>query len=94
MTAAETSNMVEMLGICEHPPTVELEATGDVVVVPGRHEPTPGPEGTVYSPCEEAAAAGEQRAQGSRGGGKGFPATMIPSVRDGDGDGDGIVCER
>ena len=24
--------------ICEHPPTVEWNATGDVVVVPGRHK--------------------------------------------------------
>ena len=46
----------------------------------------------VYGSCEEAAAAGEQRVQGSRRGGRGYPKAMVPSARDGDGD--GVVCER
>ena len=35
---------------------------------------------------------GEPRVQGSKGGGRGFPKSMVPSARDGDGD--GVVCER
>ena len=46
----------------------------------------------MYGSCEEAAAAGEERVQGSRGGGKGFPEGLVPSARDGDGD--GVVCEK
>ena len=46
----------------------------------------------MYGSCEEAEAAGEQRVEGSRGGGQGFPKAMVPSARDGDGD--GMVCER
>ena len=41
---------------------------------------------------EEASEAGEQRVEGSHGAGKGFPAELVPSARDGDGD--GVVCER
>ena len=55
--------------------------------------PTASPsEGVTYASCEEAEAAGEIRAQGSNGPGKGFPKPMVPSARDGDGD--GVVCER
>lgn len=53
--------------------------------------------GRTYASCAAAAAAGEPRQQGcSRGrcpgGGRGFPASMVPSARDGDGD--GVVCEQ
>ena len=62
--------------------------------------PTPTPAGdskateeaTVYASCEEAEQAGVPRQQGSSGGGRGFPADLVPSARDGDGD--GVVCER
>ena len=45
----------------------------------------------MYGSCEEAEAAGEQRVQGSLGGGHCYPKAMVPSARDGDGD--GVVCE-
>ncbi|MDE2669704.1 MAG: LysM peptidoglycan-binding domain-containing protein [Chloroflexota bacterium] len=50
-----------------------------------------------YASCDAAEAAGERRQQGcSRGdcpgGGRGFPAEMVPAARDGDGD--GVVCEE
>ena len=48
-------------------------------------EPTDEPESSVYGSCEEAESAGEQRVQGSQGGGQGFPKAMAPSARDGDG---------
>ena len=51
----------------------------------------PGSEGT-YASCDDAEAAGEPRVQGSSGPGRGFPAELVPSARDGDGD--GVVCEE
>lgn len=57
--------------------------------------PTPTPAQsttTTYASCEEAEDAGVERVQGSRGSGKGFPASVVPDARDGDGD--GVVCER
>lgn len=46
----------------------------------------------VYASCDDAEAAGEERQRGSRGDGRGFAADLVPSARDGDGD--GVVCER
>ena len=53
--------------------------------------PEPEENISVYGSCEEAVKAGESRVQGSVGGGRGLPKEMIPSARDGDGD--GVVCE-
>ena len=47
---------------------------------------------TTYASCQEAEAAGEARIQGSNGPGRGFPKSMVPNSRDGDGD--GVVCEQ
>ena len=46
----------------------------------------------IYTSCEEAEAAGVQRRRGASGNGRGFPAELVPSARDGDND--GVVCER
>ena len=56
--------------------------------------PDMGSEGMsfTYGSCEEADATGEFRIQGSQGDGMGFPAELVPSARDGDGD--GVVCEQ
>ena len=70
--------------VCEESPPAESTATP----VPA----TPSPEETTYGSCQDAEAAGEQRVQGSKGPGWGFPKSMVPSVRDGDGD--GVVCEE
>ena len=91
MTPVESHIVMDMIGTCEDPPDFEME-TRDVEVRVGENRPTAEPEGTVYGSCEEAAASGEERVQGSRGGGRGFPKAMVPSARDGDGD--GVVCER
>ena len=48
-------------------------------------------EFAIYDSCDEAEAAGAPYVPGSRGTGIGFPAPMVPSARDGDGD--GVVCE-
>ena len=54
---------------------------------------TPAPETAArYASCDEAQEAGEPRVRGSRGAGRGFPAHLVPSAPDGDGD--GVVCER
>ena len=50
------------------------------------------PSGNTYSSCEDAEAAGEERIKGKWGPGSGFPAAMVMSELDGDGD--GVVCER
>ena len=52
----------------------------------------PEPETVTYESCAAAEAAGVQRQRGSKGNGRGFPAAVVPSARDGDGD--GVVCER
>jgi len=46
----------------------------------------------VYGSCDAAEEAGLERQRGSIGDGRGFPAELVPSVRDGDGD--GVVCEQ
>ena len=92
MTPVESEIVMDMLGTCEHPPGFEVEIRETMEVRVGVHKPTSEPEGAVYGSCEEAAEAGEQRVQGSQGGGRGYPKAMVPSARDGEGD--GIVCER
>lgn len=83
VTADEVTALREMFGTC--PGSVTLETTED--------DSTPEtPETTVYESCAAAEEAGEERIQGSKGSGRGFPKAMVPSARDGDGD--GVVCER
>ena len=90
MTQVESEIVMDMLGTCENPPKVDVRtALGKAT---GEHKPTAEPEETVYGSCEAAEDAGETLVQGSQGGGRGFSAKMVPSARDGDGD--GVVCER
>ena len=90
MTPVESEIVMDMLGTCENPREYEVETLDYLGTVPG--EDKSRVEEQVYGSCEEAAAAGEDRVQGSQGGGRGFPKAMVPSARDGDGD--GVVCER
>ena len=90
MTPAEAEAVVEMLETCENRPEVEVEARELMETRVGVQRPTP--ESSVYESCEEASAAGEERVQGTQGGGRGFTKAMVPGARDGDGD--GVVCER
>ena len=107
MTQRETEAVIEMLDTCEEPLEIEAEraegvagtgtsgrategtATTTPTLIP---EPEQQENISVYGSCEEAVEAGESRVQGSVGGGRGFPKEMVPSARDGDGD--GVVCER
>ena len=93
MTEMEAEAVAEMLNTCENPPVVEVEVWEAMEARVGVHKPdtTQEQDGSVYGSCEEAAEAGEQRVQGSQGGGRGFPTAMVPSARDGDRD--GVVCE-
>ena len=96
-----------MLDTCEQPIEVEAEraegiagreTSGQATAGEAMATPTLVPELEpeenipVYESCEEAVEAGESRVEGSVGGGRGFPKEMVPSARDGDGD--GVVCER
>ena len=92
MTPVESEIVMDMLHTCEDPPEYEVETLDYLESATGEDKQTAEPEGTVYGSCEDAATAGEDRIQGSHGGGEGFPKAMVPSARDGDGD--GIVCER
>lgn len=85
MTQVEWEIVMDMLHTCEDPPVVEVETLDHLGAASGEHKPTPETGETVYESCEEAAEAGEERVQGSQGGGEGFPAEMIPNARDGDG---------
>ena len=86
MTRDESRAVLEMVEGCEDPVKV-VELTGAAAPAP-----TDEPEYSVYNSCDEAEAAGEKRVLGSKGRGRGFPKEMVPSARDGDGD--GVVCER
>ena len=89
MTPVESDIVMDMLGTCEDPVRFEVETREVMEVRTGEHRPTaePDEEGQVYGSCEAAAAAGEARVNGSRGGGRRFLEAMVPSARDGDGDG-------
>ena len=86
MTKAKADAVMEMLSTCP------VEVNVLVVDETGEPGPTEEPGSSIYGSCEEAEATGEQRVQGSRGGGRGFSKAMVPSARDGDGN--GAVCER
>ena len=94
MTPVESGIVMDMLGTCENPPEFEVEIREAMEAMVGVHKPetTEQQDRSVYGSCDAAEAAGEQRMQGSQGGGQGYPKSMVPSARDGDGD--GVVCER
>lgn len=90
-TSGEAAALSDMLSTCTPPMALGLVETQQP------QPPTPTPwitptPGAVYASCDEAEAAGETRVQGSISNGRGFPQDMVPSARDGDGD--GVVCER
>ena len=99
-TAAEFTALEEMLATCEVPHQLGVVFSMEKPDLPSfggsTPRPTPTPVGGShigqYNSCDAAQAAGETRVQGSQGSGTGFPKDMVPSARDGDGD--GVVCER
>ena len=95
VTLREADALTGMLDTCANPPKLQL-SHGDTPIDPrptnGPHYPTHTPTVRTYSSCDAAQTAAEIRVQGSKGGGRGFPKWMVPSARDGDGD--GVVCEK
>ena len=89
-TPQEVEALEEMLGTCASHPRLTVRPADPP---PAPAEPTSNPTAAdTYANCEEAEEAGEQRVQGTNGTGRGFPQSKVPSA--GDGDGDGIVCEK
>ena len=95
VTQQEHTSLVQMLNTCAKRPELMVSSQSQVKPTPG---PTSNPVKQMstpemrYNSCDAAQAAGETRVQGSKGNGRGFPKWMVPSA--GDGDGDGVVCER
>ncbi len=96
VTQAEHDALTEMLNTCANRPqlTVDHQSRAMPTAIPTRTPARPNPTATVtiYISCDAAQAAGQTRVQGSKGSGRGFPKWMVPSARDGDGD--GVVCEK
>ena len=93
-TQAEHDALVQMLNTCANRPElmVSPKTQSAPTPEPTRRAEQPIPAVRTYCSCDAASAAGERRIQGSEGDGRGFPKAMVPSARDGDGD--GVVCER
>ena len=96
VTEQEHTALVQMLDTCAKRPELMVSRQSQVKPTPGPTSnpvrPAPTPEMRSYDSCDAAQAAGETRVPGSKGNGRGFPKWMVPSARDGDGD--GVVCER
>ena len=92
VTQHEYDALVEMATTCDATPTVMTRQgqAGPAIITPER--PIETPETVRYSCCGAAQAAGETRVQGNKGDGRGLPRWIVPSARDGDGD--GVVCEK
>ena len=97
-TPGEIAALDEMLTTCDTPHQLGVIVTFERpnLASLGSSTPTPTPAGepsrASYGSYDEAEVASEIRVRGSQGTGRGFPRTMVPSVRDGDGD--GVVCEK
>ena len=95
VTRDEHSALTVMLNTCQDPPSLFVSTQPGSGIGPratSTSAPQTQPGNNTYSSCDAAGAAGEPRVQGTQGRGKGFPAWMVPSARDGDAD--GVVCER
>ena len=96
VTQQEHTALVQLLDTCAQRPELMVSQQSQVQPTPrptrNPVQQTPTPEMRTYNSCDAAQAAGETRAQGSKGNGRGFPKWMVPSARDGDGD--GVVCEN
>ena len=103
VTQPEHRALADMLATCDNPHSLIVaddnapaapSAPGitSTPVPPQARTSTPPPATTTYASCDAAQEAGETLIQGSQGNGRGFPKSIVPSARDGDGD--GVVCER
>ena len=78
MTEPEAETVVAMLQRCENPPVVVMETMDHPPAVTEEDKPTAEPEDAVYGSSEEAAAAEEERVQGSKGGRQEFSGGISP----------------
>ena len=92
VTQPEYDALVEMVNTCDSPTKVLTRHGQDRPAINAPEPPIETPDTVRCSSCDAAQAAGETRVHGSKGSGRGFPQPMVPSARDGDGD--GVVCER
>ena len=96
VTQQEHTALVQLLNTCAQRPELMVSQQSQVQPTPrptsNPVQQTPTPEMRTYNSCDAAQAAGETRAQGSKGSGRGFPKSMMPSARDGDGG--EVVCEK
>ena len=94
VTNREHDALVQMLNTCANRPELMVSHQRQVnpTPAPTSNPVRPTPETRTYTSCDAAQSARETRIQGSKGNGRGFPKSMVPSVPDGDGD--GVVCER
>ena len=83
-----------MLNTCAEQPQISVPHRSQLspTSVPTSAPAPPTSTDNRYNSCNAAQAAGQMRVQGAKGNGRGFPKSMVPSARDGDGD--GIVCEN
>ena len=90
MIEPEAEAIVAMLEGCEDPP--EVESLDLLEARTGEHKPAL--ESSVVRVAPRGGGRRGERLQGSKGNGRECPKAMVPSAHDGDGDGDGVVCER
>ena len=99
-TADEFDALSEMLESCDTPHQLTQITPLEKPNLPSfgnsgdRPTPTPTslPQRSTYDSCAAADAAGLNLVAGTKGSGRGYPKSVVPSARDGDGD--GVVCER
>ena len=86
-TQAEAQALVDMLDTCASVPQIRMGQK--LFMSPKPPINTPAER---FDSCEAAWASGVKPVTGAKGAGKGFRKSVVPSARDGDGD--GVVCEK
>ena len=89
VTRAESVALQSMLETCANPPVLDYHRDGDLPrTLPVLPQPLPQALPTVLATKQSRLASSGSRAVS--GSGRGFPASMVPSARDGDGDGSSL----
>ena len=96
VTQDEHDALAQMLNTCAEQPQLSVshssQASPTSVPASAPARPTSTSTETRYNSCDAAQTAGQMRVQGAKGNDRGFPKSMVPSARDGDGA--GVVCEN
>ena len=92
ITEPEHAALAQMLDTCANRPQLAVDRRSQPAPTSGPAKDSPTRQARTYSSCDAAQSARQSRVQGSKGNGRGFPKSMIPSTRD---DAvDGVACER